>query len=51
MDKVAQELFVLEVNENWGFFSQPFYTVLNPDKKPVKKKLLENIIRAFVCDR
>jgi hypothetical protein len=36
MDKVAQELCVLEVNENCGFFSQPLSTFLNPDKTPVK---------------
>jgi hypothetical protein len=36
MDKVAQELFVLEVNVNCGVSSQPLSTFLNPDKTPVK---------------
>jgi hypothetical protein len=36
MDKVAQELFVLEVNVNCGIFSQPYSTLLNPDENPVK---------------
>jgi hypothetical protein len=36
MDKVAQELFVLEVNENCAIFSQPLSMFVNPDEIPVK---------------